>query len=246
MINMWNESMLYQLLLVSVVCVLIGACSTPSSEGISKIPSPESSSSSSSQSANESEAPDQYMHASEKGGALEQQSKDSAQASVQTNEEAVAVLDKQLEEELQNYDKRLHEELEKAEEEKQVHTAQREVMGRNTEFDTEEDIGDSDIGESQESGEQVVKVEPQQPQSNSGQEASNENTSRGGRQAQNVRNDTPNIVPSGSDDDVVARQLREAAEKEEDSVLREKLWEEYRKYKKQQVSVSTPSSNVKK
>jgi hypothetical protein len=32
-------------------------------------------------------------------------------------------------------------------------------------------------------------------------------------------------------DDVVARQLREAAEKETDPELKKKLWEEYRKYK---------------
>ena len=38
----------------------------------------------------------------------------------------------------------------------------------------------------------------------------------------------------GSDDDVVARQLREAAEKETDPLLKEKLWEEYRKYKRTQ------------
>ena len=38
-------------------------------------------------------------------------------------------------------------------------------------------------------------------------------------------------VGSGSDDDVVARQLREAAEAETDPVLKAKLWEEYRKYK---------------
>jgi hypothetical protein len=38
----------------------------------------------------------------------------------------------------------------------------------------------------------------------------------------------------GSDDDVVARQLREAAERETDLVLKEKLWEEYRKYKSAQ------------
>lgn len=38
-------------------------------------------------------------------------------------------------------------------------------------------------------------------------------------------------VPDAQDDDVVARQLREAAEKETDPKLREKLWEEYRKYK---------------
>lgn len=35
-----------------------------------------------------------------------------------------------------------------------------------------------------------------------------------------------------SDDDVVARQLREAAEAETDPALKEQLWEEYRKYKK--------------
>jgi len=34
------------------------------------------------------------------------------------------------------------------------------------------------------------------------------------------------------DDDVVARQLREAAEKETDPVLKEQLWKEYEKYKK--------------
>lgn len=35
----------------------------------------------------------------------------------------------------------------------------------------------------------------------------------------------------GTDDDIVARQLREAAEKETDPALKEKLWQEYRKYK---------------
>ena len=37
--------------------------------------------------------------------------------------------------------------------------------------------------------------------------------------------------PEDSDDDIVARQLREAAESETDPELREKLWEEYRRYK---------------
>jgi hypothetical protein len=41
----------------------------------------------------------------------------------------------------------------------------------------------------------------------------------------------PPGIPDGSDDDVVARQLREAAEKETDPELQKKLWEEYRKYK---------------
>lgn len=38
-------------------------------------------------------------------------------------------------------------------------------------------------------------------------------------------------VGDGSDDDVVARQLREAAETETDPVLKKQLWEEYKKYK---------------
>lgn len=41
----------------------------------------------------------------------------------------------------------------------------------------------------------------------------------------------PTDIPRGDDDDVVARQLREAAMQEPDPVLREKLWNEYRKYK---------------
>ena len=39
------------------------------------------------------------------------------------------------------------------------------------------------------------------------------------------------VGESGDDDDVVLRQIREAAEKETDPVLKEKLWEEYRKMK---------------
>ena len=38
--------------------------------------------------------------------------------------------------------------------------------------------------------------------------------------------------PSGHDDDIVARQIREAAEKETDPELKEKLWKEYEDYKK--------------
>jgi hypothetical protein len=41
----------------------------------------------------------------------------------------------------------------------------------------------------------------------------------------------PADIPDGNDDDVVARQLREAAMREPDPAIREKLWDEYRKYK---------------
>ena len=52
----------------------------------------------------------------------------------------------------------------------------------------------------------------------------------GSRQA-GTSSSAPPGTPDGSDDDVVARQLREAAEKETDPELKKKLWEEYRKYK---------------
>ncbi len=42
----------------------------------------------------------------------------------------------------------------------------------------------------------------------------------------------PADVGDGNDDDIVARQLREAAMKEKDPKLQEKLWQEYRDYKK--------------
>ncbi|RLA42064.1 MAG: hypothetical protein DRQ64_00620 [Gammaproteobacteria bacterium] len=47
------------------------------------------------------------------------------------------------------------------------------------------------------------------------------------------RGGIPEDIESGSDDDIVARQIREAALKEKDPALREKLWDEYRKYKNQ-------------
>ena len=40
------------------------------------------------------------------------------------------------------------------------------------------------------------------------------------------------IAVDGSDDEIVARQLREAAMNEPDPELRDKLWQEYRNYKK--------------
>lgn len=44
----------------------------------------------------------------------------------------------------------------------------------------------------------------------------------------------PPDVGDGRDDDLVARQIREAAMKEQDPAIREKLWEEYRRYKASQ------------
>jgi hypothetical protein len=41
----------------------------------------------------------------------------------------------------------------------------------------------------------------------------------------------PDDIPDAKDDDIIARQLREAAMQETDPELKEKLWNEYRRYK---------------
>ena len=45
------------------------------------------------------------------------------------------------------------------------------------------------------------------------------------------RGQAPDDIPDARDDDIIARQLREAAMAETDPELREALWEEYRRYK---------------
>ncbi len=52
-----------------------------------------------------------------------------------------------------------------------------------------------------------------------------------GLDAQEIAKRTPDDIEVLIDDDIVAKQLREAALAEEDPELRERLWEEYRKYK---------------
>ncbi len=59
------------------------------------------------------------------------------------------------------------------------------------------------------------------------------NQSREGDYQHKAAYPPPADIPDGSDDDVIARQIREAALNEPDPKLREKLWEEYRKYKNQ-------------
>jgi hypothetical protein len=51
-----------------------------------------------------------------------------------------------------------------------------------------------------------------------------------GMSDEEIRERTPDDIPITVDDDIIARQLREAALAEDDPELRERLWEEYRKY----------------
>ena len=52
----------------------------------------------------------------------------------------------------------------------------------------------------------------------------------GGLTEEEIKARTPDDIPDLVSEDIVSRQLREAALSEEDPVLRERLWEEYRMY----------------
>lgn len=101
-------------------------------------------------------------------------------------------------------------------------------------------------GEFPESADQSEAASNQQQASNEGEgstasadASSNESSAEGSVASPSGlettrRGDIPKDIEGGSDDDIVARQIREAALKEKDPELREKLWDEYRKYKNQQ------------
>ncbi len=88
--------------------------------------------------------------------------------------------------------------------------------------------GQEQIGNEQPQGEEVASQAEPGEQQTGAHGGSRQSGADGSRTA------TRDAPPSAGDDDIVARQLREAAEQETDPVLREKLWEEYRRYKEKQ------------
>ena len=70
-----------------------------------------------------------------------------------------------------------------------------------------------------------------QTQSGDGTQGQSSQSGTQGRSPPTAAGDIPKDIPDGSDDDVIARQLREAAEQEQDPELRKKLWDEYRRYR---------------
>ena len=90
--------------------------------------------------------------------------------------------------------------------------------------------GDMPSGES---ADEAAKKDapPGDMQSDSNSKGANSGTGSGSSKGKNIQVDGKPI-PNGSDDDIIARQIREAAEKETDPELKDKLWREYVEYKK--------------
>ena len=151
----------------------------------------------------------------------------------------VAELDRQLDTSLAKFDGMLLQEMEeiRAESSGKLNDLAQEAAGaakrlreKGLDVDTS---GSSSSGESREN--------PQdRPPSGEGMESStggtgNDNAAKTGSQRSGEgRTDRNQSRANYEDDDIVARQLREAAENETDPELKEKLWKEYEEYKKSQ------------
>ena len=90
--------------------------------------------------------------------------------------------------------------------------------------------GENGGGEAQGSAEDGAQSGQQSDQQGSAVGNDEEQTARGSK-GSSPASSAPPGTPDGSDDDVIARQLREAAENEADPELKKKLWEEYARYK---------------
>ncbi len=144
------------------------------------------------------------------------------QQAEQTDAERAAVLDAELNAELGEFDQRLLREQEQVKAAK-PRTAGGGQGGAGSAAEGGRSGGLADSGDPGATDESRENGDLAAPPPASG--------AAGGPGHQTTVRDQPKDVPDGSDDDVVARQLREAAQRETDPELKKKLWEEYRKYK---------------
>ena len=145
-----------------------------------------------------------------------------------TPEERQAGLDRELDESLGEFDEMLQREQEDAQDQQQAAAAQAEAAAQAAGGG----VGgggalDSGGGLDGEAAEDTGEDSANGPDDGGGR-----STAGSGDGSDNTRRPAPPAdIPDGADDDIIARQLREAAENETDPELREKLWDEYRKYK---------------
>ncbi|MDA8732636.1 hypothetical protein N9M28_04895 [Luminiphilus sp.] len=140
-----------------------------------------------------------------------------------TSAERVAILDRQLEESTRDFDGIIYDEEQRQREADRARTTQ-----------TSESSADTNTAADEEStfGGSVASTGSSSVGGGIGGSRGNAPPTDGAKYP------PPGDIPTGNDDDVVARQLREAAMREADPEVREKLWNEYRKYKGIEVPAS--------
>jgi hypothetical protein len=156
-------------------------------------------------------------------------------ASAETDEERRERMNRRMDESLGDFDTMIRKERERIARERDQRSAEQASSGQAAGEGGEG--GGADGGTA--GGDMKSSTEDQQ-QDQSGEAASqpapggmkSEGASGSGASPGGKALPTPANVPSGDDDDIIARQIREAAEKETDPELREKLWQEYIEYKR--------------
>ena len=172
-----------------------------------------------------------------------------------STEVAEASSEQELERSLQEFDEKILRELEQTQQQRQENARQKSALRSDAELESEQGVDEGEgegEGEAQQNagadGEQgneagnetahstgqqssAFEVDEETAQQSGVNAGQTDSTSRAGEASSTTQTAT---LPSGDDDDVIARQLREAAEAETDPEIKEKLWQEYRKYKNQQ------------
>lgn len=144
-----------------------------------------------------------------------------------TNDERRGKLDRRLDDSLGEFDKTLGEEQRRSAAERDARVAA--------------NAGKQPAGDA--NGEEGGPREGDLKSERSGRGAAENKAGRDGKKGGGDRRDRGTVsgagsgapdrgIPSGDDDDIVARRLRRAAEQETDPELKEKLWKEYIEYKK--------------
>lgn len=158
-----------------------------------------------------------------------------------TEQEKISILDKKLEKSIAEFDKMFAIELMKMEIEKDKissetsSNSQPESVQENANARPEsQSKSTSSVSDASIKGDGEESAKEKGYGGNMGNKANATDRSapsQGGLLGSGKNSETPIDVPNGEDDDIIARQIREAAINEKDPRLKVKLWDEYRKYK---------------
>jgi len=159
--------------------------------------------------------------ASDRSGSDSSDSDASTSGEATTSEERSGTLSKTLDDSLGEFDKTLEEEQQRTAAERDARAS-----NRTTTASTQESEG----GIGRREGD--LRSERTGQSGSGGAQETGGNREDRGVIAGGASGAPDRSLPSGEDDDIVARRLRRAAEQETDPELKEKLWKEYMEYKR--------------
>jgi hypothetical protein len=151
----------------------------------------------------------------------------------QTPEERKGAIDRRLNESLGTFDDQIRKEQERNAQERDARNAANAGTARTEsadDADRDADLASGGTAGTEGPREGERRSRPGDLKSDRDRKGDGTGAGSGGPQGTSGAASTE--IPDGSDDDVVARRLRKAAENETDPELKEKLWKEYIEYKK--------------